>query len=68
MTTSRDAPLSHQLLLFAAVWGAIVLFMGVLNVGTRFAVEGGGALAYVGVLLWAWLPAPWTSRSRRKSR
>lgn len=55
MTTSRDAPLSHQFLLFAVIWGGIVLFMGVLNVGTRFAVEGGGALAYLGVLLWVWL-------------
>jgi hypothetical protein len=52
---SRDDPLWHQFLLFALIWGAIILFMGVLNVGTRLAVEGGGVLAFVGVFLWAWL-------------
>jgi hypothetical protein len=52
---SHDDPLWHQILLFALIWGVIILFMGVLNVGTRLAVEGGGVLAFVGALWGAWL-------------
>lgn len=50
--TARDEPLWHQWLLFAFMWGGIIVFMGTLNVWTYLVVTGEGD---VGVFALVWI-------------
>jgi hypothetical protein len=45
--TDRNAPLWHQWLLFAFIWGGIIVFKGTLNMATYLGVAGEGVLLAV---------------------